>query len=182
MSQIIKNLASGPVPPSVATSYVTDSGTAVPSANVLNVKGGTQSLSVDNGILTTAGPSNQINIDLTNRVQGRITTTDASNQTLISFALSASAATYNFDANISAYDVTDDLGAGYSIFGSVRSTASTAFLVGTPDKIVNEEPSTVNCDANLVVSGNNAIIQVNGLAGKTINWNCVLTYVAQTKV
>lgn len=40
MSQVYKSLASGPTPPAIATSYVTDSGTAVPAANVLTVLGG----------------------------------------------------------------------------------------------------------------------------------------------
>lgn len=183
MSQFWVGLNSGNIPPGVATSFPTDNGTAVPAANVLNIFGVDSSVSNDNGISTAAvAPGNTVDIILTNRVQGRITTTDASNQTLLTFSLSASDATYNIDANIACYDITDDLGAGYSIFGSVRSTFSVAALVGTPDKIVNEEVGTVNCDANLIVSGNTAIIQVNGLAGKTINWNCVLTYVAQTKV
>jgi hypothetical protein len=47
MSQIIKSLASGPVPPSVATQYTTDSGIAVPALNNLNVFG--------NGGVTTSG-------------------------------------------------------------------------------------------------------------------------------
>lgn len=58
MSQIIKNLASGPVPPSVATSYVTDSGIAVPAANILNVIGGTGT--------TTSGSGNTITITVQN--------------------------------------------------------------------------------------------------------------------
>lgn len=58
MSQIIKNLASGPVPPSVATSYVTDSGTAVPAANILNVLGGTGT--------TTSGSGNTITVTVQN--------------------------------------------------------------------------------------------------------------------
>jgi hypothetical protein len=48
----IINQASGPVPSNVATSYVTDSGTAIPSANVLNVNGA-------NGA-STSGSGNQI--------------------------------------------------------------------------------------------------------------------------
>ena len=54
MSQIIKNLASGPVPPAVATSYVTDNGTAVPALNILNVIGGTGAI--------TSGAGNTITI------------------------------------------------------------------------------------------------------------------------
>lgn len=60
MSQIIKDRSTGPVPPNVATSYVTDNGTATPALNILNVNGGT-------GVITSApGSSNQIVITVQN--------------------------------------------------------------------------------------------------------------------
>ena len=60
MSQIIKNLASGPVPPAVATSYLLDDGnSAVPAANILEVLGGS-------GTFTRLGIPSQIKIDVVN--------------------------------------------------------------------------------------------------------------------
>ena len=61
MSQAgIINTVSGAVPPTVATSYVTDNGTAFPALNILNVNGGV-------GVVTSApGSSNQIVITVKN--------------------------------------------------------------------------------------------------------------------
>lgn len=59
MSQIFKDLSAGPVPPTVATQFVTDSGIAIPAANILNVLGGSATVQ-------TSGSGNTLTITVIN--------------------------------------------------------------------------------------------------------------------
>lgn len=178
MSQIIKSLVSGPVPPNVPTSFVTDvNSPAVPLANVLNVFGGTTTINNINGIQTDGSSgSNTETIQLTNRITGSATTTNATPTTAATFSLGATPGVFTFDIQIASLNVTDVNGDGYFISGSARTNGATAVLCGTPDKIVNEEVVDT-ADANMVVSGNNVIIQVTGIVAKTHRWQLVATYV-----
>lgn len=153
-------------------------GPVFPTANNINLVGGSSNINDNNGItvIGTPGTSTET-FTLTNRVQGTVTTTDATPTSASTFALGATPGVYNFDIQIVAYDITDTAGAGYFISGSIRTTGAAAVVVGTPDKINNEEAATVACDANLTGSGNNAVINVTGIAGKTINWKVLSQYI-----
>lgn len=185
MSQIYKSLTSGSLPPSVPTEFDTQLGNAVPAANILIVNGFDSTENNVNGIITKGGvvgtgTANEVDVIITNRLQGTVTTANATPTTVISFPLGATPGLYTFDVQIAGYDTTDAEGVGYFISGSVRTTGAAAVVIGTPDKVVNEEASPVDltpCDANLTVSANNALIQVTGIAAKNIDWNCVATYV-----
>ena len=188
MSQFYIGPNGVPPPPSVPTNFETDignsnpsvsPGTAIPAANLIKILGRETSLNNDLGIQTDADPNNGnvIYVELTNRIQNTTTTNNNTPTTITSFSLGTTPGVYTFDVNIAAFDVTDSLGIGYSIFGTERSDGKTAVIWGTPDKIVNEETGTSAADANIVASGNNVIIQITGITGKTINWNSISTYV-----
>lgn len=167
-----------------AQTFVTDvNSPAMPSIGVLNVVGGSTVVNNNNGIRTDGSSgSNVLTIQLTNRISGSVTTANATPTTLVSFAMSSanlgsSLGVCTFDIQIAGYNITDNAGEGYSIFGSVRTDGVSATLIGVPDKIINEEASQATADANLIVSGNNVIIQVTGIAAKTIDWRAVAHYV-----
>lgn len=104
------------------------------------------------------------------------TTTDATPTTITTLALTA-AGTYSIEAKIAAYNTTDGTGAGYKIFTTAVSDGATAIKLGTEDKITNEQSGMTACDVSVTTSGANVLIQVTGIAGKTINWSCVGSYV-----
>lgn len=185
MSQAgINNTVSGPVPPTVATTYTTDSNSpAIPAANNLNVFGGDQTFNDANGVVTvgsTGGPT--LTVTLSNRLRGSGTTIGAVTTDLVTFPLTGPTigtvpGAIVIDAQVVAFESTTPASAGYALFGTVRGTGAATVLVGTPDKIVNEEAALATADANIVVSGNNVIIRVTGVVGLTLNWNVVATYV-----
>lgn len=180
MSQAgIINTSSGPVPPTVATTYITDvNSPAIPAANILNVFGNDTTANSVNGIQTDGSSgSNTLTVQLTNRLQGTVTTTNATLTTIITFPLSASATVYAVFGNIVARDVTDTAGAFYSIDTAVRTDGVTATEIATEYDTQLEDVAMTNADIFSNVSGNNLLIQVQGIAGKTINWSAVFQYI-----
>lgn len=172
MSQIYKTVSSAPA---VATSYVTDSGTATPAANILNILGNDSTTNNANGINTT-GSGNTVTVLLTNRLQGSGTTVGAVTADIITFALGATPGTYSFEFRVSGFESTTPAGCGYSVFGTVRTTGVAATAVGTADVIVNEEAALNDCDIDIIASGNNAILRVTGVLGLSVDWGAVGLY------
>lgn len=161
--------------PSIPTSFTADDATvATPAANNINLFSGDVTTNNDNGIQTTASGST-VTVQLTNRIQAGVTTADATLTDVIAFTLPLSG-TYVFDIEIAAFNQTDTLAAGYSMFTTIRSDGVTAVKVGSEDKIVNEEGAMSACNVFTAVTGNQVQFQVQGIAAKTIKWNSVATY------
>ena len=168
MSQIIKNLASGPVPPSVATLYTEDVGTATPALNNLNVLG-------DTGI-ATSGSGSTITISIQNGSTDQAQTIGATTADITTIPLTV-AGTYTFETRASAWESTGPSGAGFSINGVIRSDGVTATLIGDSDGFTHQDTALNASDVNIIASGNNAIVRVLGVAGLTVNWGAFTVYV-----
>lgn len=182
MSQVYKSLVSGPVPPAVATSYVTQNGTAVPAANILIVNAFDSTEDNSNGLITKGGvvgtgTANEVDIVITNRLtnSGTITTVGLVTTPIITFTPTV-IGTYAIELRVAAYNTTSLLGAGYSVFGSARFDGINSNLCGTADRIVNEEGAMSSANVTFTVSGADIILNAVGYALQTINWSAVGLY------
>ncbi len=171
---------SGPVPPTVATTYVTDvNSPAIPAANILNVLGNDTSANDVDGIRTDGSSgSNTLTIQLTNRLQGVSTTVGAVTADIITFTPTV-IGTYTLDVRVAAYNTTSVLGAGYTLYGAMRFDGAASNLCGTTDSVDNEEGAMSSCDIDIIVSGANIIVRATGYALQTINWSAVGLYTFQ---
>lgn len=88
---------------------------------------------------------------------------------IIIVACGATPGTYEFDARVSAFEAGTPSGAGFKVSGAVRTTGAAAVLVGSITS-GNAEAAIAACTAAIVVSGNNAILRVTGVALTTIDW------------
>ena len=142
MSQIIKVLtSSGPIPPIIPTSFPTDSGTAIPAANVLNVftaGSGTE------GIMTS-GSGNTITISLTNPfLKGTAQTIGATTANInVNIPVPVSDSVVSIRANIAGYAKTAGLAIGGELIGAVKNVGGTLTVVGIPDVTKNNDTSLI---------------------------------------
>jgi hypothetical protein len=181
MSQIYKPLtSSGPIPPTIATSYTTDNGTAVPAANILLVNGKDSTENNANGIITKGGvagtgTANEVDIVLTNRLQGTTQTVGVSTANIITFT-PTTLGTYSIGFEVAAYNTTSSIGAGYRLFGAVRFDGVSSHLCDTFEAMDEEEGTMSSTGLDVIVSGANVILQATGYAAQTINWGSTGLY------
>lgn len=172
MSQIYKVVSSEP---SVADQYVTDSGTAVPVANILNVVGNETTANNNNGIETT-GAGNTVTVLLTNRLQGSTTTVGAVNGDIITFPLGVVAGTYTFEFKISSFEATNPASGGYAVAFVASTTGAAATVLGNLYSDALEDAPIMASSIDLDASVNSVILRVTGVVGLTINWSAVGSY------
>lgn len=120
--------------------------------------------------------SGSITISVDQAANGQVQTVGAVTGDAITLALGGATAVYTLEARVSGLETGTPAGAGFQIFGTVRTDGATATLVGVPDIVSNAEAALNGTDATIVVSGNNAIIQVTGDTGLTIDWETDLQY------
>lgn len=173
-------VAPPPIPPSVPTSFVTDNGTSAPSANIEIIHGVYSTENNDNGIIVKGGTpqtsaSNETDVVITNRVQGKATTVSTGTADIITF-IPTVVGTYSLELRIAAYNTTSLLGAAYSLFGAIRFDGVNSNICDPFDAIDNEEGTMGNTGIDIFVSGASAILRATGYLGQTINWSTVGLY------
>lgn len=178
MSQFVQGVTAGALPPSVPTSFHTDNGDAVPSANVINVTTDfTSSLSYyTEGGINASASGNTITILKTNIIEATVTTNDATPTLLLSFDLGAVTGVYFFMGILFAYNTTDNIAATYNLAEACRTDGVTSTKIAFKTNNTFEENGMQQCDYTIETDGNSFEVEVEGLAGKTINWKARFEY------
>ena len=183
MSQIFKAVSGGVLPPQVPTTFFTQDGSGVPAANILIVNGIDSTEDNDNGIITKGGvigtgTANEVDVVLTNRITGSGSVTDVTDADLLTFPLAVTPTVYRMFFDVVGRETTTGDGVGYSLFICAKTDGITASVVKTPFDDSDEDTALKSALCTIIASGNNIIIRVTGVAGTTITYKCVGTYVA----
>lgn len=167
MSQVFLGTSSSPAVP---TSFATDvGGPAVPAANIITISGTDSTVYNVNGI-SSEGSGSTVSVVFNNRVQGTTTTVGAVTGDIITFDCGATPGVFKLRILVACFDSATPSGAGYVVQASVRTTGAAATLIDY-DLSPQEEAALNGADITGVISGNDLILRVLGVAGLTINWS-----------
>lgn len=123
--------------------------------------------STGGSIVITPGP-NTLNIDVEDQTEYTVTTTDATPTTLVSIAVPTNQAV-TLNGDIVGATSTYSAAIGGDFLATARRAGGGLTMVGAPVINLNED-SAGSPDFNVVVSGNNLIVQVTGESATTYNW------------
>lgn len=164
--EFIAGNTGGNVPPDPATHVLNLIGDTVQGVSVNGTPGTfTETITVADATTTQKGV---VLLD-SNVNTGTGTTISAVTANIITIPLGAVAGAFQFSATVKGFETTGPSAAGYEVFATFRTTGAAATLVGDQD-IFNEDAALAAADAYFIASGNNAVLQVLGVAGLTINW------------
>ena len=172
--------SSGPIPPTVATTYVTDvNSPAVPAANILNVVGGNTIANDSDGIRTDGSSgSNTLTVQLTNRIRVTATTSDGGGQTqTVTVQTPTVSSAVTFTGTFTGYDSANNEMVGGELIGIARRSAGgVTAVVGTNDTFDEADAALVTADWDIITNATVLQATFTGVAGRTINWSCVYIY------
>jgi hypothetical protein len=126
------------------------------------------------GIVVTGNPgTSTLTIDMTT---GTTTTIGAVTGDILTIPLGATPGTYTFDIKVAMFEPATNLGGGFGIIGSIRTTGAASTVIGTPDKVVAEDGALAAGDCNFVANLNTGVIRATGVVGRTLNWKAAATW------
>lgn len=185
MSQFYIGVTAGSLPPSVPTSFAADQvdnalttpsaspGSSTPVANVERIAG-------DHGIKTvvsTGAPG----VIFVRFISGYVQTVGAQTVTAVNQATVING-TMTIQILGSGFD---DLGNGVGFWGTavVKNVAGVASIINTVDLVFQRDSSgTLNsANATVTASGSNILVNVVGVAGRTISWGVNLPGIILTQ-
>ncbi len=182
MSQAgVINLSGGGGGGSPINEIDTQLGNATPIANIIVMNGIDSNENNDNGIITKGGVAgtgvqNEVDVVITNRQTGTVTTADATLTTIITFPMGATAGAFYVYGNVQAFNSTTPAAGTYSFSGGFRTDGATATELGTEVHDEFEDPALVTADIFLSASANNIILSVQGVVATTLNWNALFEF------
>lgn len=163
------------------TQVTTDDGVVTPSGGNVNLLANDTTANNDNGITVDGTVPNTATILITNRLQGTGTSTNASSADLITFALDGDdPRVYRFDFQVAGRSTAGSFvgeGTTYFVTGAGRTDSATATVIGSAFQDVDEDNDLSGSSIALVASGNNIILRAVGIAGETIIYKAVGSYV-----
>jgi len=170
------------MPPVVATSYITQDGTAAPLANQLLVNGIDSIENNNNGIITKGGVAgttvaNRVDVVLTNRIVLNTTTADATPVLLNVLTPTASTGLTMF-LTVNGYDALGNATTGgEQIAIASCSAGGVVAVIGANDTFADSSATLAAADWQIVTDNAQIQIELTGVAATSIDWVCLFMFI-----